>query len=178
MALILCPECEREVSSAAAACPGCGHPIATPSVPGLGLASRPAQSSQLQKPSERQRLQCAGCGSDRLQYLKEDNRAAGCVVALLGAALCTFIIGIPIVIWGLRMMNEGGEYMVCAACGQKRGLAAIQQAAAAMAPAPPGANCPNCRRGVLISWAQADWLGGELPMGTRACPACRYTFPP
>lgn len=27
MALIQCPECQREISSAAAACPGCGHPI-------------------------------------------------------------------------------------------------------------------------------------------------------
>jgi TM2 domain-containing membrane protein YozV len=28
MPLMKCPECSREVSSAAAACPGCGHPIA------------------------------------------------------------------------------------------------------------------------------------------------------
>ena len=28
MALIKCPECGREVSNAAASCPGCGHPIA------------------------------------------------------------------------------------------------------------------------------------------------------
>jgi hypothetical protein len=27
MALVKCPECLREVSSAAASCPGCGHPI-------------------------------------------------------------------------------------------------------------------------------------------------------
>lgn len=27
MALMKCPECAREVSSAAASCPGCGHPI-------------------------------------------------------------------------------------------------------------------------------------------------------
>ena len=29
MALISCPECGREISSAAPACPGCGAPIAT-----------------------------------------------------------------------------------------------------------------------------------------------------
>lgn len=28
MALMKCPECAREVSDKAAACPGCGHPIA------------------------------------------------------------------------------------------------------------------------------------------------------
>lgn len=30
MALIPCPACTRQVSGAAAACPGCGHPIAAP----------------------------------------------------------------------------------------------------------------------------------------------------
>jgi hypothetical protein len=33
MALIPCPECKTEVSSAAAACPKCGHPIAAPTTP-------------------------------------------------------------------------------------------------------------------------------------------------
>lgn len=28
MALIACPACSRQVSEAAVACPGCGHPIA------------------------------------------------------------------------------------------------------------------------------------------------------
>ncbi len=28
MALMRCPECDRSVSTAAAACPGCGYPIA------------------------------------------------------------------------------------------------------------------------------------------------------
>lgn len=28
MALITCPACQRQVSKAAIACPGCGHPIA------------------------------------------------------------------------------------------------------------------------------------------------------
>lgn len=37
MALIPCPECRREVSDKAPACPGCGHPIAAPPAPrGLG----------------------------------------------------------------------------------------------------------------------------------------------
>ena len=27
MALVQCPECHRDVSSAATSCPGCGHPI-------------------------------------------------------------------------------------------------------------------------------------------------------
>jgi len=30
MALINCSECGREVSDAAASCPGCGHPLAAP----------------------------------------------------------------------------------------------------------------------------------------------------
>ncbi len=31
--LIKCPECNREISSAAACCPGCGYPINTPPKP-------------------------------------------------------------------------------------------------------------------------------------------------
>lgn len=27
MALVTCPECRKEISSAAASCPGCGHPM-------------------------------------------------------------------------------------------------------------------------------------------------------
>lgn len=30
MALIACPECRSQVSSSAAACPQCGHPLGTP----------------------------------------------------------------------------------------------------------------------------------------------------
>lgn len=33
MALMNCPECGREVSSAAASCPNCGHPITRPAAP-------------------------------------------------------------------------------------------------------------------------------------------------
>ena len=33
MALTACPECEREVSDQAQACPGCGHPLAAKSAP-------------------------------------------------------------------------------------------------------------------------------------------------
>lgn len=32
MALIQCPDCSRDVSSSAQACPHCGHPVAKPSV--------------------------------------------------------------------------------------------------------------------------------------------------
>ena len=42
MALIKCPECSKEVSSSALACPGCGHPIA------------PAGAVELPKPKTRQ----------------------------------------------------------------------------------------------------------------------------
>ena len=37
MALIPCPECSRQVSSRAPACPGCGHPLQ----PGAGGGARP-----------------------------------------------------------------------------------------------------------------------------------------
>ena len=41
MALVKCPECGREVSDAAASCPGCGHPIAQQ--PTLQPILQPAQ---------------------------------------------------------------------------------------------------------------------------------------
>lgn len=37
MALIPCPECKREVSDKAPACPGCGHPIAMAAAQGGSL---------------------------------------------------------------------------------------------------------------------------------------------
>lgn len=37
MALIRCPECAREVSDQAAACPGCGYPIAAPAQNGRAI---------------------------------------------------------------------------------------------------------------------------------------------
>lgn len=37
MALISCPECRREVSDKAPACPGCGYPIAASAQPSGGL---------------------------------------------------------------------------------------------------------------------------------------------
>lgn len=39
MALVKCPECETEVSSAASSCPGCGHPISKPKPKGTAQAT-------------------------------------------------------------------------------------------------------------------------------------------
>lgn len=41
MALIECAECERQVSDKAAACPGCGAPIAAPHSPAAPASSSP-----------------------------------------------------------------------------------------------------------------------------------------
>lgn len=40
MALITCPECQKEISSAAASCPGCGHPMMAPAQ----MAAAPPQA--------------------------------------------------------------------------------------------------------------------------------------
>ena len=42
MAIVACPECNGQVSSAAAACPHCGHPMATGSAAGFQAAARAA----------------------------------------------------------------------------------------------------------------------------------------
>lgn len=44
MALIACPECTREISTAAASCPGCGHPMQRQVPPPLPMQTQaPAQ---------------------------------------------------------------------------------------------------------------------------------------
>jgi hypothetical protein len=43
MSLIICPECHKEISSAAASCPGCGHPMMA-SVPLVLSAPQPKWS--------------------------------------------------------------------------------------------------------------------------------------
>ena len=52
MALITCPECSREVSDQAAACPHCGYPLRTklaPATPAIGDAdTRILQTLQIQ----------------------------------------------------------------------------------------------------------------------------------
>jgi TM2 domain-containing membrane protein YozV len=44
MALIRCAECGREVSSAAASCPACGHPINQPSIQVVQVNQAAAQA--------------------------------------------------------------------------------------------------------------------------------------
>lgn len=41
MALMTCPDCSREVSDQAPACPGCGRPIAPPIIPRQAQAPPP-----------------------------------------------------------------------------------------------------------------------------------------
>jgi hypothetical protein len=45
MALIKCPECSNEVSSAAAACPKCGHPIIAPKASDINAENKPEEKS-------------------------------------------------------------------------------------------------------------------------------------
>lgn len=47
MALIRCPECSREVSSHAPACPGCGYPLQA----GTARSGAPAPQPAWQSPS-------------------------------------------------------------------------------------------------------------------------------
>lgn len=45
MSLIACPECGREVSTAASACPACGYPMAARAGHGVAAPPRPASAS-------------------------------------------------------------------------------------------------------------------------------------
>jgi len=64
MALVTCPDCEKQISDAAPACPNCGRPMNAPSEAGGGNDACPRCG----------RLSClGGCGSDTGSSTKEAN---------------------------------------------------------------------------------------------------------
>jgi hypothetical protein len=56
--LISCPECERQVSDRAVACPGCGFPIAAQVAAEAARAARAAERSARERVGE---VDCAAC---------------------------------------------------------------------------------------------------------------------
>ena len=56
MALISCPECGKEISDKAFACPHCGNP----------MSQQPQQVVQVQQAQQEEYLYCPKCGSREL----------------------------------------------------------------------------------------------------------------
>jgi hypothetical protein len=71
-----CPECKREVSTQAVSCPGCGHPLQTP-------------STRLREDHRSER-------TEPQQPSRSDNRAKGCLT-VLGLAFGILLLGIFVV---------------------------------------------------------------------------------
>jgi len=80
MSLIHCPECNREISSSAATCPGCGTPIAA----AADTLATGSPLTTIQETSKRFKVQLLG-------------------------AWCVFIIGWTMVFITVKDMTAGGE---------------------------------------------------------------------
>lgn len=48
MALIMCPECKKEISDQATACPNCGSPLKAAAVPKMEVVTNPVNSPVIQ----------------------------------------------------------------------------------------------------------------------------------
>lgn len=63
---------------------------------------------------------CGNCGGSRFTAFDEKkNEGFGCVLLVLGLILAPVLIGIPIVVAALFMMNSTEEWWVCDSCGAK-----------------------------------------------------------
>ena len=100
VALVSCPECKREISDQAPACPGCGyqtHPV------------RP----RFDGPPKN----CAQCGGGLKKGATAKSEGSGCLIALIGLLLAPVLIGIPIVLYGVHLMSKREGHWRCRKCG-------------------------------------------------------------
>lgn len=100
MALIKCPECNREISDQATACPSCGCPI---------------QAMAYVGPPEC----CSRCGGRLKKGAEAKSEGSGCLIALVGLLLSPILIGIPIILYGLNLMSKREGFWRCRNCGAK-----------------------------------------------------------
>lgn len=91
MPLIACPECARQVSTAATACPGCGHPVGAPvavapaaAAPIAVAPAEPRVNPLVEPPAEDPKLPatwaCTACGARtfvKLSLLHEEGSSRG-----------------------------------------------------------------------------------------------------
>lgn len=101
MALIPCPSCDHQVSDQATACPKCAHPL--------------IQAQRFQGPP----VNCASCGGALKKGATATSEGSGCLIAIVGLLLVPFLIGIPILLWGLHLAGKREGYWQCKRCGTK-----------------------------------------------------------
>jgi len=96
MALIICPDCRKEISDRAKACPNCGCPVAG------GESATPEDMDNQAK--------CPNCGSSQISAQKEgfDTKTACC---------SAFLVGPFGILCGARKSNRLNG--ICLKCGHK-----------------------------------------------------------
>ena len=102
MALITCPDCNREISDKATACPNCGHPTET-------------QAHRFAGPPGC----CSLCGGSLKKGTDAKSEGSGCLILLFGLLLSPFLLGIPIALYGLHLMSKREGFWRCRKCDAK-----------------------------------------------------------
>ena len=102
MALIICPDCNHEVSDQAISCPSCAHPIQRTATPYAG-------------PPEN----CSQCGGGLKKGADASSEGSGCLIFFIGLLLSEIGIGIVLIIYGLHLMCKRDGFWKCRHCGAK-----------------------------------------------------------
>ena len=119
--LINCPDCNKEISPRATACPHCGAPNETAETGSTPVSTENQNTALL-------------CNECNIALIRKDEKSSVTGAGILGALL--FIIGIPflffIPVLGIILMIVGilagimskrtQTYMVCPQCGYKRDI--------------------------------------------------------
>src|SRR5690349_5041831 len=95
MPLIQCPECSRQVSDKAQACPGCGHPIQTPPAPAETrgpFGSAPIQTIEATSKPFKLATVAGGIGIV-LGFVFMANRSEGLAFIFLAGGLLAVVYG-------------------------------------------------------------------------------------
>ena len=103
MPLINCPDCSQQVSDQASTCLHCGRPISV------------TQKPTFQGPP----VDCLHCGGALRNGAEGKAQGSGCIIIILGLLLAPFLIGIPIVIYGMNLMNKTDYFYECQRCGSR-----------------------------------------------------------
>ncbi len=141
MALIKCPECGKEVSNNAAACPHCGCPLQSSSSVKIcnncgsvynidavrcpkchGTVYSLGNGTNLNSMTRAGRI-CPKCGGEMQVQSVSEGKKTGCITTMFYILLACTIIGLLIVIpLMLRKKDEVHTYAICQRCGLRQRL--------------------------------------------------------
>lgn len=110
-AVSACPFCGEEILAGVAKCRHCGE-FFDGSGPTRSGAARAGQRAQHRGPPH----DCRHCGGGLRAENEAESGASGCLVAIVGLLLAPFLLGIPIVLYGLHLMMKRRGLYRCKAC--------------------------------------------------------------